>query len=270
MDIAISGASGFLGNRIYFHLLDNKFNVLGFSREKKRGLINCKDYFSLPEGDIIIHCAETNQRSKVNLAGEPMVQKSTELTKSLVKKYKKVIYLSSSAVYDNCQVLCQPSRNLKYFDEYSRMKITNENIVLDNGGIVIRPSNIYGDGMSKKNIFSETINQLKSPFPINIKNRSPIRDFLYVDDFVRIFPSLINNKFNEIFNVGSQKGYSIQSLVEVIIKVSGIKKEIIYHDEINDLSKIVLDISKTNRFLGWKPKLNLKEGLSKLSTISHE
>jgi GDP-L-fucose synthase len=90
------------------------------------------------------------------------------------------------------------------------------------------------------------------------------REFLYVDDLAEACIYLMNNyNDGEIVNIGTGKDLTIRELAEMIKEVVGFKGEIV-----NDTTKPdgtpqkLLDVSKLHN-LGWKHKIELREGLEK-------
>ena len=71
-----------------------------------------------------------------------------------------------------------------------------------------------------------------------------------------------NTEKNNIYNIGSNIGYSILDLLEVITQITS--KRINYIDmpaRIIDCDYNVLDITKIKKDLNWEPKISLKAGL---------
>lgn len=93
---------------------------------------------------------------------------------------------------------------------------------------------------------------------------TPRREFLYVDDFADACLFLMNN-YNQpgIINVGYGKDVSIKELALMIKVVTEFDGELIFDDTKPDgMQNKQLDVSKMNA-LGWRPKINLREGLGK-------
>ena len=129
---------------------------------------------------------------------------------------------------------------------------------------VLRLFSTYGPKNSEYKVESRIITQLLSNRTIKIGNLSPKRDFVYIDDVIRAFQIVIKNLKNfNIYNVGSERSYSIQEVCNILKKLSG-KKIPIITDKTklrkNDTKNVVSDCSKIKK-LGWKPKISIGEGL---------
>ena len=90
------------------------------------------------------------------------------------------------------------------------------------------------------------------------------RDLLYVSDLVRFMEMTLDRSGNnyEIFNVGLGKSVSIRELAEKIVQTSGRKLELKFDTSQPGMATdMMLDISKAQEILDWRPKVSLEEGL---------
>ncbi|KEY18825.1 NAD-dependent epimerase/dehydratase family protein [Kaistella antarctica] len=202
------------------------------------------------------------------------LEKSSEL-----KKLEKFIYISSGGtIYGDAGDF----RDLKEQDPkvpisaYGLSKIVSEQYIdyfsrkSDFKCLILRPSNVYGkfQNFSKpQGIIGFTLNAVMTDKSINLFDKGKIyRDFIYVDDLASAVKSLIlqpsENINIEIYNVGSQKPTAIFEVLNLIEKVT--QKEIhLNHKPARSFDCIynVLDISKLHDHVGWKPVVELEEGL---------
>jgi UDP-glucose 4-epimerase len=94
-----------------------------------------------------------------------------------------------------------------------------------------------------------------------------IRDYIHIDDLCRAH-LLALNKLEQgselIYNLGSQKGYSVREVIETVKKISGRDFKVIETDRRpGDPPVLLADASKATQQLGWKPqKDNLEEMIS--------
>ena len=105
----------------------------------------------------------------------------------------------------------------------------------------------------------------KKKFPVSKGNQ--LRDFCYVDDVINaILLSLTRPKaLGEVFNVGSGKPVSVKFIINKISKI--IKQGKPQFNKIpfrkNENLKLYPSIKKIKKVLGWTPKTNLIQGLTK-------
>lgn len=90
------------------------------------------------------------------------------------------------------------------------------------------------------------------------------REFMYVDDMADACIFLMKNYSDEqIINIGTGQDYTIKELVSLIAELIQYEGEIIWDTFRPDgTPKRMLDTTKLFN-LGWKPKVSLKEGLTK-------
>ena len=164
MKIIITGASGFLGTYI-LKLLSKQKNVepIPVTRKDIPGWCKVSDYINSPEGEVLIHLAEDNDRANASKSGQSYEDKTISTINSLLeKKYKRVVYVSSSILYGDADLHAHsPNDPIQINDTYARVKRSSELAVLRlPAGIVVRPANIYGPGMSKNNVLSTILRQI--------------------------------------------------------------------------------------------------------------
>jgi GDP-L-fucose synthase len=93
---------------------------------------------------------------------------------------------------------------------------------------------------------------------------TPRREFLHVDDLSDACYFLLQN-YNEngLVNIGCGNDVSIKELAEIIVAEVGYDGQLVFDTTKPDgTPRKLMDTSKINS-LGWKAKLNLKEGISK-------
>jgi len=145
------------------------------------------------------------------------------------------------------------------------------------------PTNLYGPGDNYHLENSHVIPGMIYRFhQAKINNSSsvilwgtgtPKREFLYVDDMARASIHLMNidkKTYNEQtssmrihINVGSSQDLTIKELAETIKEVVGFKGEINFDPTKPDGSTRKFLDSERIKNLGFKPEINLKEGLIK-------
>ncbi len=93
---------------------------------------------------------------------------------------------------------------------------------------------------------------------------SQTRSFCYVTDLVDgIFKLLMSNE-KEPVNIGNPAEITIKQFAEEVLNLIDTKSKIIYKDLPEDDPKIRQpDITKAKERLGWRPKIDRKEGLKK-------
>jgi UDP-glucose 4-epimerase len=125
--------------------------------------------------------------------------------------------------------------------------------------------------MGKEHVIPEFIDRIK-----NIKKNKKFfihgtgnekRSFIYIDDFIEAFDKVFNKgKNQEIYNIGTTEIIMIKDLAKKIAKIFNVNIK---------LNRINLNIGGTNircpditklKKLGFKPRINIDEGLKKITS----
>ena len=267
--IVVTGASGFLAKHIINQLSTIDCQVTPVSRKKVSSAIQIDDYIDTPKADMLVHLAEDSNRIRVNKIGKRYIKYSSNVMTALVEKFNgRVVYASSATVYgDKGKVPYTIDSPTYITDVYSESKITNEKIVLESGGVVLRLSNVYGKGMSPNNVMSDIVKQLQDD-KIVVNDVTPIRDFISVTDVAKLVSVIVQSNFKGIVNVGSGVPVSIFQLIEAFLNVNRHAiKEISSRNKSEKTSINVLDISNTKKIFNWAPSGSLEKNLHTLLSI---
>ncbi len=93
---------------------------------------------------------------------------------------------------------------------------------------------------------------------------SQTRSFCYVSDLVDGIIRLMLSKENMPTNIGNPAEMTIKQIAETIIDMTGSTSTIIYQPLPEDDPKVRQpDITRARALLGWEPKVELREGLTK-------
>ena len=265
MKIVVTGASGFVGRHLVHCLALRGVKVIAVSRRNLPGTIQVRSYEDTPQGDVLIHIGEVSDRifAQEN-APHYELQALKTLESLLAKGFSRVIYSSSAVLYgDQGFVPRNVDDPIYETDAYTRLKNASEQLVLSHKGVVARLSNIYGIGMSDKNVLSTILRQLRNEGPIRIIDNGPVRDFLWVEDAVYGLADMAIGTAYGIFNLGSGKGVSIKDLVLEVLSAAGqIGRKVESNQITKKQSTLILNIMETQRCFGWYPTVSLKEGVT--------
>jgi GDP-L-fucose synthase len=139
--------------------------------------------------------------------------------------------------------------------------------------ISVMPTNLYGPNDNYHPENSHVLPALLRKFHEGKVNSQPnvsvwgtgnaLREFLHVDDFADACIFLMNHYDDKEFvNIGVGKDISIKDLAYLIKKVTGYSGEIVFDtDKPDGTPRKLMDTSKLNA-LGWKPNINLEDGIA--------
>lgn len=189
---------------------------------------------------------------------------------------KKLIYASSSSVYGGLKkdIFSEDNNISLQKSFYSTSKLINENIASfysENFGIKsigLRFFTVYGDyGRPDMAYFLFALNILKSSKIVLFNNGNMRRDMTHISDIVEgIFGSMDyidRMKSNhEIFNLGNNKPVNTKFLLNTLEDKLG--KKAIFEAQNSELEVLSThaDLKKSMKFLGYKPKVELDDGLT--------
>lgn len=134
--------------------------------------------------------------------------------------------------------------------------------------VVTRCSNLYGGAdMNMSRIIPNTIRlALEGKSPVIWKgSEKSVREFLYVEDAVDGYLSLIENiekTKGEAFNIGSGEIVTIEEIVNTILSKVDKNITIDYQEkDFPEISHQYLDSNKIKSYTGWIPKTKLDAGI---------
>ncbi len=299
----VTGGLGFIGSNIVKLLIsrghkvtvfDNssrgKIKKLGFLKTKVKIVSgDIKNFNSLKKAfknvDAVIHLAYINGTkyfyTKPNEVLDVAVKGIVNVFDLCIKKKIKEIYLaSSSEVYQTpSSVPTSEKEMLKVPDiynprfSYGTGKILTEVMGVNYGKkyfkklIIFRPHNVYGPDMGEEHVVPELIRKViksKKNHIILKGSGKEIRSFIYIDDFVEAFNSLLmRGKHLEVYNIGTNAAINMKKLLKNILSIMKKNYKIKNSPIALGGTKIRNPSIKKIKKLGFKPKISLKEGLKK-------
>ena len=190
------------------------------------------------------------------------------------RKLKKFICFTTILLYDQTRLTLPVGEDQAinpYVNKYVFSKFLSEQIINFYSNkipsIIVRLSNIYGYTRLRRPDLVPTIMQdIFEKEKVTIWNDSPKRDFIFTEDAADAVLKLVKSDFNGTINLGSGKMSSLKEICEIIKELSG-KKIISENKKVSGPMEFNTDISKISQITGWKPKYDIKSGLSKTFKI---
>jgi UDP-glucose 4-epimerase len=187
---------------------------------------------------------------------------------------KRFVFTSSIAVYGAGQSpmneemvpLPEDSYGIAKLAVESELKISHEMFGLDY--VIFRPHNVYGErqniGDRYRNVVGIFMNQLMKGQPMSIfGDGEQQRAFTHIDDVAPIIAGSVKNEAarNQIFNIGADVPYTVNSLAEIIADAMEQECKIIHLDPRNEVKVAFSDHSKAERVFGKNQKVSLEGGI---------
>jgi UDP-glucuronate decarboxylase len=225
--------------------------------------------------ETLVHLARPAEYATPKSMGQSVVMLKNVLDVCRENRLR-LLMVSDSAVFsgyrDSC-LIASESIPLRPRGTYGETKALCESLVhyyRDAYGLdicLLRLSRVYGNGAPKFiQAFCERALKNEVIFTHKYVNGFPMVDLVHVSDVVNAIERIIENKPSQStdFNIGTGVGRSTFELAEMIRTLCHSTSSIKYH-EINDFtSNVVMDISKAEKLLQWRPTINISDGLKQI------
>jgi dTDP-glucose 4,6-dehydratase len=137
---------------------------------------------------------------------------------------------------------------------------------------IVRIFNTYGPRMRPHDgrAIPTFLRQALSDRPITVfGDGSQTRSFCYVEDEIRGIIALAESDYHYPVNIGNPDEFTLLELAEAVIEVTGSKSEIVFEAlPVDDPQQRRPDITLATQILGWKPEIDLREGLRRTIDLS--
>jgi GDP-4-dehydro-6-deoxy-D-mannose reductase len=140
--------------------------------------------------------------------------------------------------------------------------------------VIGRVFNVIGRGVSENLSIGAFISQLKKinrgelPPSLRVGNLSPKRDFIDIEDACEGLISLaLQGRKGEVYNICSGSSLSMQTVLDLMMKTSGIQATVTVDPErikSTDIADIYGSYRKINQETGWRPAISLEDSIARL------
>ena len=107
---------------------------------------------------------------------------------------------------------------------------------------------------------------------VRVQDLRPKRDYLYVDDVIAFFLTLLRPGVRGVFNLGSGCSASVAEIIELVSEAAGIRKPVVNANEQRpgEIMDVVADVSRAAAELDWRPGTSLAEGIAAVVAAERE
>lgn len=296
----VTGGAGFIGSHVSKDLLDlgHKVVVLddlsgGFEENLPKGVTFIKgsitdhellaEIFENYKFDYVYHLAAYAAEGlshfirRFNYTNN-LIGSVNLINEAIKHQIKCFVFTSSIAVYGEIEPPMMESSIPYPEDPYGVAKLAVEqdlkaaHNMFGLNYVIFRPHNVYGEyqnlGDRYRNVVGIFMNQLMQNKPLSVfGDGEQTRAFSYIGD---ISPSIANcvnvpEAYNEIFNIGASKEFSVKELALTIMDVMEINSELRYLPARNEVTHAYADHSKAEKIFDIK-NTTLKEGIQKMAS----
>lgn len=298
--ILVMGGLGFIGSHLSRLLVKNGHQVRIFDKlyATKRLVADILDDIEIVEGDIekpsdVLHALQdvdaaihlvhtTVPGSSMQDPGYDVQSNVSSCTRWLPlladTGLKKIIYVSSGGTVYGVpkSIPIAEDHPTDPICSYGITKLAIEKYIAMYANLIgidyriCRPSNVYGEsqqlgiGQGVVGVFLDNVLREK---PIYIwGDGTSQRDYLYVEDAVSGISSLLGYKGKyRVFNLSTNKGYTLKDILSFIEKQSGFLPNINYLQARGiDVPINILNNDLITKETGWKPEIDMEEGLKRV------
>ena len=299
--VLVTGAAGFIGSHVCQHLLKAGCKVTalddlsgGFRDQVPAGatfvegsvtdtaLIN--RIFAGQQFDYVFHLAAyaaeglshfikhfnytNNLLGSVNL-----------INASVNHGVKCFVFTSSIAVYGRNQLPMSEDAVPQPEDPYGIAKYAVEldlreaHEMFGMNHVIFRPHNVYGEnqniGDRYRNVIGIFMNQIMQGQPMSVfGDGQQTRAFSYIDDVAPIIAASATRPacYNEVFNVGADRAYTVLELANVVAKTMGAKPCVRHLEARNEVVHAYSAHEKVQKYFGDLIKnVSLEEGVARMA-----
>ncbi|MDC0429776.1 NAD(P)-dependent oxidoreductase, partial [Candidatus Pelagibacter sp.] len=281
--IAVTGANGMTGSHMVSLLKSKKIPIKIITR-KVWDLIEWKSFDELDQifGSIsaVFHFGAQLEHSYSkydNLQTQKVFDTNIRSCLNLAEWAKlrniPIIFLSGSVVYANPHeskiVETDPKVVNGFGGFYGYTKILAESIFnhLSINGlkcVILRPTSIYGYGLSSDKLVQNYINIASSGGLIKVTGPKNKVNFIHAYDVVNAAWQAYKRKAWGVFNISSKKQNTILEVAEIAVAVSGCGNIEVLNDDNNDhtFSRFDLNSNLAVKNFGFDVVLDLEEGMT--------
>jgi UDP-glucose 4-epimerase len=296
----ITGGAGFIGSHVAKHALALGHQVVvlddlsgGFEDHLPEGVIFIKgsvtdhvllsELFEKYKFDYVYHLAAyaaeglshfirrfnytTNLIGSVNLVNE-----------AVKHNCKCFVFTSSIAVYGPGQLPMTEAMTPIPEDPYGVSKYAVEldlkaaHEMYGLNYVIFRPHNVYGEnqniGDKYRNVIGIFMNQIMQNKQLTIfGDGTQTRAFSYIDDVAIPIAKCVDlpASYNQVFNIGADKPYTVNELADVVAKHFNTKANIQYLRARKEVLHAYSDHAKAHKIFGSSQAVSLDEGIGKMT-----
>ena len=289
MKLLVTGASGFVGRQFLAGAPEDwQVTYLGRSeapdvdaRWVKCDLSDTTSAASAAEllagesFDAIIHLAAFVPKTAAEDTLENSVSGNIESTINLLTFLgglsSKLVIGSTAEVYDQAKIKGAINEDAAVAGSsyYGATKMSSELVAQSyakkNGKelTILRFSVMYGGYDPIARALPNFIRAAKSGDDITIRGAKVLRDYVHIDDVAQSIVCAVDSAGAGVVNVGTGKGVSIEDAAKAVIKQTGSSSHISIESQEGGVN-IVIDITKAEKMLEYKPKVFFPDKLQEM------
>jgi nucleoside-diphosphate-sugar epimerase len=140
--------------------------------------------------------------------------------------------------------------------------------------IILRGFNIFGDQPVPGRLIPDLLDALRRGTPIILNDPVPLRDYLYIEDFITLILKIILQQpiMTGVYNVGYGQSYSNREVAELVQGLSGGECPLVIQSRPrpHDILDCSVNTDLVKRTFSWQPAYPLSRALAELIARLHK
>jgi UDP-glucose 4-epimerase len=286
MRTVVTGGAGFIGSNLVDALIERRDEVVvvdNFATGKREHVNpaatllehDIREPYEV-DADVVFHLAAQAdvQTSMKRPAYDADVNVVGTVNVLLASPGAQVIFSSSGgAGYGECPVPAGEDAPFLPMSPYGIAKKCGEEYLLGwnrihgTTHVPLRFANVYGprqDAGLEGGVVAIFLERFADGRPTTIfGDGGQSRDFVYVDDVIEAMLAAVGRRGGP-YNVGTGEPTTISELHDAAARIAGVDAEPSFEEaRLGDVHRSVLDVSRIERELGWRPRVSLEDGLER-------
>jgi UDP-glucose 4-epimerase len=291
---AVTGGAGFIGSHVVdalvargddVHVIDNfatgrRENLNGAATVHEHDICEpLEQLFDEIGPEVVVHLAA--QADVGTSVERPLFDAAVNVVGTLnvleaARPHSAQLVFSSTggAIYGECERPAREDDERRPLSPYGTAKLAAEeylatwNRLHGTRHVALRFANVYGPRQLAKlegGVVAIFTDRLRAGEGVTIfGDGEQTRDYVYVGDVVAAVLAAAGRDSGGVFNVGTETETSVNELFEACRRVAGVDAEAAHAPaRAGDVLRSVLDVSRAERELGWRPQTSLAEGLAR-------
>jgi UDP-glucose 4-epimerase len=293
--IVVTGVAGFVGSNLAKHLLQTGYTVIGLDNLSAGTLENIDprvefhqadictpEIYPILEGaDAVFHLAA--KTSLVDCLHKPLEAANLNVVGTLnvleaarKAKVRKFIYADTSAEYEGILEFPTPEERICPIGVYAASKHGGATFCESYRRLygmtvtIVRYFNVFGPAQDWRRVVppvmsSFIIRMLQGERPIIYGTGDKRRDFIYVDDVNDLHLVILEDPRadGKTFNIGSGVNFSVNEIYRLVEGLLKTGLQPVYKPDLPGEAQITLADISAAKSLGWKPRVDIGEGLNR-------
>jgi nucleoside-diphosphate-sugar epimerase len=263
LKFSIFGANGFIGSNLVNFLKNQKIEYDILKPEDQ-------EVFEKSLGHVIYCIGITGDFRKRPF---DTVESHVCLLHKILKKCKfdSFLYLSSTRIYANssttnedAEIIVNPN---KFEDIYNISKIMGESLCMASNKSnvrIARISNVVGNNLKTDNFLSSIIHDAVMTKKIILHSTiESEKDYVLINDVVKILPKIAIDGKYKIYNVASGKNVKNKEIIDELIKNTNC--EVSFSADSNKIIFPIINVERINKEFNYEPTLILNEFIKNIN-----